>query len=76
MSAPKPSKRVTDLLAIGWSPLCNGLVAASQWTMKRRPSEGPSHFLDIVAGERKIQVYISPTGRSVRVYVDHDEVLW
>lgn len=70
---PKPSSRVTELLAIGWTPLCAGLAAISTWHMQRRPSEGRSHFIDVYAGERHVQVFISPTGRSVRVFVDGDE---
>lgn len=70
---PKASKSVTDLLDIGWSPLCDGLVAATDWYVERRPGEGKSHRLDIYAGERHIQICVSPTGRSVRVYVDGEE---
>jgi hypothetical protein len=73
MMPPKPSKRVVELLSLGWTSACDGLAALQWFTMKRRPNEGTSRFLDIYAGERHVQIYISPTGRSVRVYVDGNE---
>lgn len=74
--SPKPSKEVAELIGVGWPSACDGLAVLNTWKMERRPGEGPSHFIDIAAGKRRIQVYISPTGQSVRVYVDHDEVEW
>lgn len=74
--SPKQSRQVAERIAIGWTSLCAGMAAISTWRMERRPGEGHSQFIDIVAGHREVQVYISPTGRSVRVYVDHDEVVW
>jgi hypothetical protein len=70
---PKPSRKVTELLAIGWTPAAGGLVALSEFIIRRRPTEGISHFIDVFAGERHVQVYVSPSGRSVRVYVDGTE---
>lgn len=70
---PKPSRRVAELLAIGWTSACDGLAALSWFTMQRRPNEGVSRFIDVYAGERRFQVYISPAGRSVPVYVDGKE---
>lgn len=71
--SPKPSRRVSELIAIGWSSACDGLVALSWFTIQRRPKEGTSRFVDLYAGQRHVQIYISPTGRSVRVYVDGNE---
>lgn len=70
----KASEQVTKALEREWwQSACDGSVAVSSWKIKRRPNEGESHFLDVLAGERKVQIYVSPTGRSVRVYVDGKE---
>lgn len=75
MSVPKPSAAVVRALTIeGNYSACDGLVALSAHKVQRRPSEGYSRFLHILAGERRIAIYLSPTGRSVRVYVDRHEV--
>lgn len=71
---PLPSERVTNLLEAGWTSACGGSVAISGWQIQRRPSEGFSRFLDVAAGDRHVQIYVSPTGRSVRVYVDGTEI--
>lgn len=72
-SSPKPSKQVAKLIGLGWSSACDGLAALSWFEVRRRPNESLSRFIDIYAGDRKVQVYISPTGRSVRVFVDGQE---
>lgn len=70
---PVASERVTKALEAGWTPACDGLAAVSWFTMRRRPNEEESRFLEALVGDRKIQIYISPTGRSVRVFVDGKE---
>lgn len=71
---PQPSEAVARALAREWwSPACDGLAAVTSWNVKRRPNERESRFLDVLAGDRKVQVYISPGGRSVRVFVDGTE---
>ena len=71
---PKASERVTNALSIeGTVPDCDGLVAISAHQVKRRPNEDYSRFLHVLAGERRVEIYLSPTGRSVRVYVDGKE---
>lgn len=74
--APKPSAKVAELKAIGWTPVCDGLAVVQTWKVGLRRNEPDSHFIDVYAGERHVQVYISPTGQSVRVFVDYDEVRW
>ncbi len=70
----KPSQRVANALALeGVVPACDGLVAISAHSVQSRPNEPASRFLHIYAGERRVEVYLSPTGRSVRVYVDGKE---
>ncbi len=70
----RASDRVSQAInEAGWTPLCDGLAAVAWWTIKRRPNEGESRFVDVMAGDRKVQVYISPSGSSVRVYVDGKE---
>jgi hypothetical protein len=73
MPAQASQQVTTALSREWWSPACDGLAAVTSWRVKRRPNESESHFLDVLAGERKIQVYVSPTGRSVRVFVDGKE---
>ncbi len=58
----------------GWTPACDGLVATSWWQFEHRAGRGPYRFLDVLAGQRKVQVSVSPSGRSVRVFVDGVEV--
>ena len=70
---PKASERVIKALENGDTPACDGLVAISAHQVKRRPNEDYSRFLHVLAGERRVEIYLSPTGRSVRVYVDGKE---
>lgn len=70
---PKASERVTKALESDWTPACDGLVAISAHQVKRRPNEDYSRFLHVLAGERRVEIYLSPTGKSVRVYVDGKE---
>lgn len=70
----KASDQVTKALSIeGTVSACDGLVAISAHQVKRRPNEDYSRFLHVLAGERRVEIYLSPTGRSVRVYVDGKE---
>ncbi len=44
---------------------------------KRRrivPPAGPEHAFDVEDWPRRVTVYVSPTGRSVRVWVDGVEI--
>lgn len=71
---PKPSARVAQVLEAGGTPALDGLVAIMGGKLPLYRGRGPHRFLDVWAGERHVQVYVSPTGRSVRVYVDGQEV--
>ncbi len=68
-----PSDRVIRLLGAGWSSACDGLVALAWSRQRRRPSEDEYRLLDLYAGERHVQMCISPAGRSVRIFVDGEE---
>lgn len=72
---PKASGNVKRVLTddLGES-LADGLAAISEALVQRRPSEKPYHFIDLWAGERKVQLSVSPSGGSVRIYVDGEEV--
>ncbi len=71
---PRPSAQVAKALSVeGTVSACDGLVAISAHSVQRRPTEGRSMFLHVLAGERRVEVYLSPAGRSVRVYVDGKE---
>lgn len=61
-------------IGAGWSPLLDGLAAAQQYSIERRAGEGLSRALQVRAGARDVEVYVSPGGRSVRVWVDGREV--
>lgn len=75
----KRNARASDRVAqaineAGWTPACDGLVATCWWQFEHRAGRGPYRFLDVIAGQRKVQVSVSPSGRSVRVFVDGVEV--
>lgn len=78
--SPKPSKQVQRLLSPddGYQPFATAVLGGAGAVMghsfQRRPNEDLSYFLDVYVGEKHIQVYVSPTGRSVRVYVDGTEI--
>lgn len=75
--SPKPSAKVAKAITeADWDPICDGLAAAYWFKFETRPGRGPHRVLKVLAGEREVEVCISPTGQSVRVFVDHDEVLW
>lgn len=60
---------------LGWQPACNGHLALSGWRMLRRPTDvDPYLFLDVRSATRAIQIAVSPTGRSVRIFVDGNEI--
>jgi hypothetical protein len=72
--SPKPSERVAKALATDqWDAVMDGLVAAHWFRFEHRPGRGPHRVLKMLVGERDIEVVVSPTGRSVRVYVDGNE---
>lgn len=71
---PKPSDRVRECLDCGWTSLCDGLAAIETFHMEFREGRGESRYINVRAGERIVQVAISPAGRSVRVFVDGNEV--
>lgn len=63
------SEGVRRCLEAGWTAV--GPAAVSWFTFRHRMRDaGPYHFVDVRAGERRVQISVSPTGRSVRVFVD------
>jgi hypothetical protein len=73
---PKPSKGVTSAIDADYTPLADGLAAIMWFTYHtgRARDHGPYRLINLRAGERRIEVCISPTGRSVQVYVDGEKV--
>lgn len=69
----KPSDRVRSALAAGWYSACDGLAAVTWHRFQPDKRQGEYRTLTIRAGEREIQVSISPSGRSTRIYVDGRE---
>lgn len=70
---PQPSEKVLQALSAGATSFHGGLAAVHSWRYERRPNDRPSRFIDVYAGDRHVQVYVSPQGRSVRVFVDGTE---
>ena len=73
---PDPSERVRARLANGASSACDGLAAVDWYRYddgRQRNGGEPYRVLAIDAGNRSIQVSISPKGRSVRIFVDGEE---
>ena len=68
----KPHERVRSALAAGWSSACDGLAATTWFTYHsgRQRDREPYRVMNVRAGDRHVQISISPTGRSVQVYVD------
>lgn len=67
--------RVEQLIEAGWTALLDGAIAASWWAIEWRAGRGKHRSLMLyVRGGRSIEVTVSPTGRSVRVFVDGNEV--
>ncbi len=72
--SPKPSERVAQALATNeWDAILGGLGAIHWYRFEHRPGRGDYRTLTLIVGEREIQVGVSPTGRSVRVFVDGNE---
>lgn len=52
------------------------IVRAGKCTTERVvPPAGENHAFDVERWTRRVEVYVSPTGRSVRVFVDGTEVV-
>lgn len=57
-----------------WSMACNGNAGVRWFTIRRRTTEPASSILTVRTEHREVEVYISPAGRSVRIFVDGEEV--
>jgi hypothetical protein len=53
---------------LGWTSAAGGKLALADFAFEHRG--GTYHQLNIQSEGRKIEVTVSPTGRSVRVFVD------
>jgi hypothetical protein len=73
-SRERPHRDVAAAVAAGWSAACDGLAAVSWFRFNARKGRGPHRTLDVRAGDRRVQIGISPRGRVVRVFVDGTEV--
>lgn len=66
------SAPVRRALEAGWTAA--GPAAVSWFTYRHRMRDaGPYHFVNVRAGDHEVQISVSPTGRSVRVFVDGQE---
>lgn len=74
MGVKSPSDAVVRALGAGYVDFCDGLAAVSWFRFQRRPSDGgPYRQLRILAGDKRVEVSISPSGRSVRVFINGNE---
>lgn len=73
-SRERPHKRVAEAIAAGWAPVCDGLAAMSWFRFVAHKGRGPRRTIDVHAGDRHVQIGMSPRGRVVRVFVDGTEV--
>lgn len=53
---------------------CVKVDAGHLGTKRVVPPAGEDYAFDVDLWRRSVEVYVSPTGRSVRVYVDGEEV--
>jgi hypothetical protein len=70
---PLQSKAVTSALRAGYTSLCNGAVAVS-W-LKLISGRKVYRQVIMLAGDRRVEVSVSPAGRSVRIWVDGVEIV-
>jgi len=67
----QPSFRVHRAIEkADWTPAADGLAALMWHRFEFRKGRGDYRTVHLLAGEREVQVSISPSGRSVRVFVD------
>lgn len=69
-----PTERVKAALAAGWYVCCDGEAAVNWFRFQPDSRRGHYRNLTVRAGEREVQIGISPTGKAVRVFVDGREV--
>lgn len=68
-------ERFAQLMEAGWTSACEGRIALSTYAVEWYKGRGKHHTLQVeIEGGRTVEVSISPTGRSVRIYVDGEEV--
>jgi len=72
----KASEPVRKALEADWTPLAGGAVAVCHFHIHRREDDkAPYHIVQLRAGAFRLQVTVSPTGRSVRMHVNGDEII-
>lgn len=67
-------ERVRSALAAGWYSFADGMAALSWIRYEARPGRGMAHNLTVRAGDREVQIGISPGGQSVQVFVDGQQI--
>jgi hypothetical protein len=70
---PLRSEAVTLALRAGYISLCSGAVAVS-W-LKFLSGRKVYRQAIMLAGDRRVEVSVSPAGRSVRIWVDEVEIV-
>lgn len=51
-------------------------ASTRHWTYRRKPDEDLWHIDEIRTDKLHVEVYVSPTGRSQRVFVNGVEIKW
>lgn len=72
MTVPKPTERVRNALNADYHGLFDGAGAVTWFRFSHRG--GTYRTAKLLAGDREVEVSMSPKGRSVRVWVDGTEV--
>lgn len=72
---PAASEAVSRAIEAGATAVADGAAAVSWYRFRARPTDpGDYRTVDLRAGDRHVQISISPTGRRVHVFVDGTEV--
>ena len=64
--------QISRALGAGWTPV--GDFGAATWFTFDAGARGTYQQMIVLAGERRVEISVSPTGRSVQVYVDGKKV--
>lgn len=64
--------QISRALGAGWTPV--GDFGAATWFTFDTGARGTYQQMIVLAGERRVEISVSPTGRSVQVYVDGKKV--
>jgi hypothetical protein len=75
-TADERARRKFDQVGLITTPIGDVLIVRAGYRGRRHivPPAGPDHAFEADAWQREVQISVSPMGRSVRVFVDGQEV--